>query len=136
MEQLRDRHDPSPLVLIVDDNPTIRHVVAQSLHFGGFQPVEAANGLEAITWMESAARESLFSSVILLDLAMPGMDGRAFLKWLQTIWVKHYPLPAIILITASSTSDKTLTLFPAIKQIIAKPFHLPELIALVNRWSV
>ena len=85
--------------------------------------------------MEQAASELLYPSVILLDFAMPGMDGRAFLEWLQSRWIGRYPTPATILITASSIDEKTLTLFPAIKQIVPKPFHIHELLTIVRRWS-
>lgn len=135
MEQVPYQHDNLPLVLIVDDNPTIRNVVAWSLHFGGFQPIEAANGLEAIKWMEQVAKELLYPSVILLDLTMPGIDGRSFLEWLQSAWVGRNPTPAIILITANSLDEKTLALFPIVKQIVIKPFHVHDLLEIVRKWS-
>jgi DNA-binding response OmpR family regulator len=90
MEQLLYQHGNVPLVFIVDDSPTIRHIVAWSLQCGGFQPIKVANGFEAVKWMEQAARERLYLSVILLDLAMPDMDGRSFLQWLQSTWVGRY----------------------------------------------
>jgi two-component system chemotaxis response regulator CheY len=135
MEQSQNQRDPLPLVLLVDDNSTIRMMVAQSLQFGGFQPIEAANGQEAVNWMEQAATEQRFASIILLDLAMPGMDGRAFLFWLQSRWIGRYPTPATILITASFIDEKTLALFPAIKHIVPKPFHIHHLLTIVRRWS-
>jgi DNA-binding response OmpR family regulator len=135
MEQLPYPQDPLPSVLIVDDNAAIRKVIAWSLSMSGFQPIEAANGLEALAWMEQAARELLYPSVILLDLAMPEIDGYAFLEWLQITWVSRSPLPAILLTIASPVDEKTLALFPAIKQIIAKPFHMHDLLQMVRKWS-
>ena len=129
------QHAKTPIVLIVDDNPAIRNVVTWSLRFGGFQPVEAANGFEAIQWMEQASREQLYPSVVLLDMAMPGMNGQAFLTWLQSSWNDLYPLPAIILITAGHVNEPFDT--PAtIKQIVAKPFHVRDLLEVVRRWAV
>lgn len=135
MEQLQNQHDQLPLVLIVDDNFTIHMMVAQLLQFGGFQPIEAANGREAVKWMEQAASELLYPFVILLDLAMPGMDGRAFLEWLQSRWIGRYPTPAVILLTASSIDEKTPPLFPVIKQVVPKPFHVYDLLTIVRQWS-
>lgn len=125
----------SPVVLVVDDNPGIRHVVTLSLRFGGFQPIEAADGLAAVHWMEQSARDQLYPSVILLDLAMPGMDGSTFLEWLQACWVGRYPAPAVILASASYLNANLFAPFPAVKQIITKPFHIRDLLDAIRSWS-
>ena len=135
MEQLPNQRTKSPVVLIVDDNPAIRNVVAWSLQFGGFQPIEASNGLEAVKWMEQAANEQRYPAVILLDLAMPGMDGRAFLEWLQSTWVDRYPIPAIIVITAGHINEKSFIPPSAVKQIVTKPFHVRDLLEIIRRCS-
>ena len=136
MEPLQRQRAKTPIVLIVDDNPAIRNVVAWSLQFGGFQPAEAANGLEAVKWMERATAEQLYPAVILLDLAMPGMDGRAFLEWLQSSWIGHYPTPAVIIITAGHFDDQTLIAASAVKQIVTKPFHVRDLLEVIRKWAV
>lgn len=118
-------------VLIVDDNPTIRNVIAWSLKFGGYQPVEAANGREAVCWMEQAAREHQYPAVILLDIAMPGMNGESFLQWLQSTWPTHYPKPSIIVITAAY-GDEHLYNMP-VQQIMMKPFRMHDLLAAVRK---
>src|SRR5258708_31963028 len=105
MEPTASQKAQPPIVLLVDDNSAIRNVVSWSLQFGGFQPIEATNGLEAVRWMEDAASRQRFPSVILLDLAMPGMDGRAFLAWLHTSWTGRHPTPAVIIITASHLDE-------------------------------
>ncbi|HEX7733842.1 MAG TPA: response regulator [Ktedonobacteraceae bacterium] len=133
MEQLQKYPGQAPIVLIVDDNPSIRNIVAWSLQFGGFQPIEAANGLEAVKWMESEAGNQHFPAVILLDLAMPGMDGSAFLAWLQSSWTGRYPIPAIIVITAGHVDYHSLLFPPAVKQIITKPFHVRDLLEVIRR---
>lgn len=124
-----------PIVLIVDDQPDIRQIVTWSLRAGGFHPVEAANGVEAVTWMEQCPHEQRYPALILLDLLMPQMDGSAFLRWLQSNWSRHYPTPAIILFSANAIGEEILALSPAIKHIIRKPFHTGDLLALVRHWS-
>jgi two-component system chemotaxis response regulator CheY len=135
MKKVTGQLTPTPIVLIVDDNPAIRNVVGWSLQFGGFQPVEVANGLEAVKWMEQAASERRYPAVILLDLAMPGMDGRAFLEWLQSTWVDRYPTPAIIVITAGHLNEKSLHLSPVVKEIVTKPFHVRDLLEVIRKWT-
>src|SRR5579883_277203 len=134
MEQSQDqRAKQAPIVLIVDDNPGIRNVVSWSLQFGGYQAVEAANGLEAMRWIEQARREKRYPAVILLDLAMPGMDGKTFIEWLQTAWHPAFPPPAIIIITAGHADQRLLN--SHVKQIVTKPFHVRDLLEVIRRWA-
>jgi CheY-like chemotaxis protein len=135
MKESTEQRTQAPIVLIVDDNPAIRNVVGWSLQFGGFQPIEAANGLEAVKWMEQAASENRYPAVVLLDLAMPGMDGSAFLAWLQSAWMERYPTPAIIVITAGHLKEKTLNPPPAVKEIVTKPFHVRDLLEVIRKWA-
>lgn len=123
----------APIVLIIDDNPAIRHVVAWSLKLGGYEPAEAENGLEAVRWIEQALRQRLYPSVILLDLAMPGMDGWSFMEWLQTTWPTHAPFPPIIIITAGHADARPLSAY--VKQVVTKPFHVRDLMEVVRRWE-
>src|ERR1700686_5044428 len=98
------RHQP--VVLVVDDNAAIRDMVTWALELDGFASAVAAEGQEALAWMDNAARDGLYPAVILLDLAMPGMDGDAFLERLQASWEKARPMPAIVLITASQNAPE------------------------------
>jgi len=123
----------SSIVLIVDDNPAIRNVVSWSLQLGGYEPVEAANGWEAAHWIEQAQIEARFPAVILLDLAMPGMNGEAFLQWLQSTWPPKQPMPSIIIITAGYADEKMLR--TPVKQIVTKPFHVRELLDIIRKWA-
>jgi CheY-like chemotaxis protein len=135
MEPTPDQQKKPPLVLLVDDHDAIRQIVRWSLHFDGIQPIEAANGREAVIWMEQAAREMRFPSVILLDLAMPGMDGHAFLSWLESSWIGRYPTPHVIILTAESFLQHALPFPPCVKHIVSKPFQVRELVDLIRKWS-
>ncbi|MBO0779690.1 MAG: response regulator [Ktedonobacteraceae bacterium] len=134
MESEQNQRTRSPIVLIIDDNQEIRNVIAWSLHHRGFQPVEAANGLEALRWMEDAASKQRYPSVILLDLAMPGIDGYSFLDWMQSTWGNRSPTPAIIVMTAGQLDTTSPPLSPLVNQIIAKPFHLHDLEDVIRTW--
>jgi len=61
---------PKRKVLVVDDDPSWRHLLALELDELGYEPVLAADGAEALRLLEH-----LDCSVILLDLRMPGLDG-------------------------------------------------------------
>ena len=120
-----------PVVLVVDDNPAIRDMVSWALELDGYEPAEAAEGSEALEWMNNAAREGRYPSVILLDLAMPGMDGHMFLEQLRGQWETPRPLPAIVVITAGTGGSNAASL--GVEQVIVKPFHVRDLLDVVRQ---
>ncbi len=79
-------------VLVVDDDVGIRELLTRSLSFEGFDVIEAANGLDALTQLRSGRRPS----VIVLDLRMPVMDGWAF-RIAQRADPKIARIPVVIL---------------------------------------
>ena len=67
-----------PKILVVDDDPIIRKLMAMVLRRGGHEVVEAENGAKAL----QSTREAL-PDLIILDLYMPEMDGAAFVRALR-----------------------------------------------------
>ncbi len=66
-------------VLVVEDEHELRELIAHWLETRDYQVSEAADGQDAVELLEAG----LDPDVILLDLTMPRMDGRAFLEWLR-----------------------------------------------------
>ena len=120
-----------PIVLVVDDNPAIRDMVSWALELDGYEPAEAAEGNEALAWMDNAAREGRYPDVILLDLAMPVMDGSAFLERLRAQWGTVHPFPSIVVITAVITGSDAVTL--GVDHVIVKPFHVRYLLDVIRK---
>ena len=120
-----------PIVLVVDDNPAIRDMVSWALELDGYEPAEAAEGNEALAWMDNAAREGRYPDVILLDLAMPVMDGTAFLERLRAQWGAAHPFPSIVVITAGVTDADPASL--GVDQVIVKPFHVRDLLNAIRK---
>jgi len=69
---------PTPRILITEDEPHLRQVLKLQLENGGFDVIEARDGLEAL---EIARRE--LPDLILLDVMMPQMDGWEMLRRVQ-----------------------------------------------------
>jgi len=72
---------PLPILLLVDDDEDLREVTSTLLLSSGYRILEARNGKEAIEVLVKAER---LPRLILLDLAMPILDGRGFLRWRET----------------------------------------------------
>ena len=117
-----------PIVLVIDDNPAIRDMVSWALELDGYEAAEASDGLEALAWIDNAAREGRFPAVILLDLAMPGMDGDTFLAQLAAQWKQDRPVPPIVVITAAQNVPNS----SYIKAVVLKPFHVRDLLDIVH----
>jgi CheY-like chemotaxis protein len=120
-----------PLVLVVDDNPAVRDMIGWALKLAGYELAEAAEGQEALAWMEHATRAGKYPDVILLDLAMPGMDGRSFLQHLRSQWEPDRPLPSIVVMTAAPNGSDVRTL--GVAEVIVKPFHVRALLDVVRQ---
>jgi len=70
------------LILVVDDEAAIRHTTQRTLRQHGYRTIEAANGAEALSRLES--REEPVALVV-TDMLMPVMDGVALCQRLQRL---------------------------------------------------
>ncbi|HEY7498087.1 MAG TPA: response regulator [Vicinamibacterales bacterium] len=81
----------NPLVLVVEDYQDAREMYAAYLQFSGYRVAEAANGLEAL----EKTRE-LMPDIILMDLALPKMDGWEATRRLKADErTRHIPIVAL-----------------------------------------
>ena len=114
------------LIYLVEDDNSIRELVAYTLQSAGFQ----AEGFEkpSAFWH---ALERTIPDLILLDLMLPEEDGISILKKLRS-GAKTEDLPIILLTAKGSEYDKVLGLESGADDYIAKPFGMMELLARVK----
>ena len=79
VEPPRPRVDPGARVLVVEDEHELRELLALWLEQKGYVVSQAADGKDAMDLLEAG----LEPDVILLDLSLPRMNGRAFLRWMR-----------------------------------------------------
>ena len=88
---MSDAMNSSPLVLVVEDYQDAREMYAAYLQFSGYRVAEATNGIEAI---EQATE--LMPDIILMDLALPKMDGWEATRRLKLDEkTRHIPIVAL-----------------------------------------
>ena len=109
------------LILVVDDEASVRSITAQVLSAYGYRVITAANGAEAVA---EFARRPQDIAAVLTDMMMPVMDGACTMRALQTID------PNVKLLAASGldTSADLSSDIPAAAAVLPKPFRAETLL--------
>lgn len=115
--------DAAKQVLVCDDEPHLREMVAEYLGERGYCVIEAANGLEL-----KASLQSDEPDLIILDVNMPGMDGLTVLRELRV----NSNVPVIMLTGASEVIDRVVGLEMGADDYVGKPVDLRELEARIK----
>jgi DNA-binding response OmpR family regulator len=112
----------NPTILVADDDADILSFVVPSLERAGFQVQEAHDGLQALRLIVKAPPD-----LAILDIGMPGLDGHAVLRILQS---QGPDAPPVIFLTARALrSDRVAGLDAGAVDYVVKPFDMDELIA-------
>jgi two-component system KDP operon response regulator KdpE len=110
----------APVVLVVEDEASIRKFLRAGLEGQGFVPVEAGNGQEGITWAATRSPD-----LVLLDLGLPDIDGLEVIRRLRE-WTS---IPIIVLTARGQEGDKIRALDTGADDYVTKPFSVGELLA-------
>jgi two-component system KDP operon response regulator KdpE len=113
----------SQRILIVDDDASIRRLLAMTLAFAGFMTETAATGKEGL---KKASNEHF--DLILLDLGLPDISGVKFLEFYR----EDEQTPIIVVSAIHNNSDKIIALNAGADDYVTKPFNADELIARIK----
>ncbi|MEV5379656.1 response regulator transcription factor [Streptomyces nondiastaticus] len=108
-------------VLVVDDDPDVRAAVADALTVEGYDVREAADGLAALSSVAAAP-----PGAVVLDLAMPVLDGLAVCRRLRALGDRT---PVLVLTARDAVADRVAGLDAGADDYLVKPFALDELLA-------
>jgi len=113
-------------ILIVEDEPELRFILAAHLRATGFEVIEAHEGAEAVELSKQRLPD-----MIIMDVGLPGMDGLT-----ATRKIKAQPetadIPIIILTARTGADDVVAGLGAGAQEYLAKPFDIAELLARVE----
>jgi two-component system, OmpR family, response regulator RegX3 len=117
-------HAQAARILIVDDDPTLRYLLADQLRDDGYEVATARDGLEAIRRLEGG-----WPDLLIVDMMMPKMDGLTLAREIKN----RADLPIIVLSAIDAGDSKADLLEEVAEDYVTKPYHYPELRARINR---
>jgi two-component system chemotaxis response regulator CheY len=112
----------SKTIMIVDDSSSLRTLVSMSLKRAGYLVVEAVDGKDALSKLETTKVQLIVS-----DVNMPNMDGIEFVMRLKQ-HPRHKFTPVLMLTTEGQDSKKEQGRAAGAKAWIVKPFSPPILL--------
>ena len=110
-------------ILVVDDDPEIRTLIAEYLERNGFRASTLPDGRDLMRTIAERAVD-----LLVLDLMMPGVDGLTLCRELRS----KSRLPVLILSARGEDVDRIVGLEMGADDYLAKPFHPRELLARIR----
>ena len=114
-------------LLVVEDDPTLRELLAASLRFAGFAVSATASGAEALRIATSRPPD-----LVVLDVMLPDVDGFEVLRHLRDGAAPGRDVPVLFLTARDAGADKVAGLTAGGDDYVTKPFRLEELIARIR----
>ncbi|GAB3238432.1 response regulator transcription factor [Kineococcus gypseus] len=122
---MRSTHTaPEARLLVVDDEPSIRELLATSLRFAGFDVTSAGDGAQALELAEKVRPD-----LVVLDVMLPDLDGFTVTRKLRE---RGRPVPVLFLTARDDTADKVNGLTVGGDDYVTKPFSLEEVVARIR----
>lgn len=113
----------SQLILVVEDDTSVRNLIGTTLKTHGYDYITAGNGESAI--MQASSHNP---DVVLLDLGLPDIDGVDVIKKIRT-WSE---MPIIVISARTEDKDKIDALDAGADDYLTKPFSVEELLARIR----
>jgi two-component system, OmpR family, KDP operon response regulator KdpE len=122
----------NPIVLVVDDEKSLRDFVSKNLEVRGYKVLTASNGLEAMAIFNTERVD-----LVILDIMMPHLDGLETARRIRQTSI----VPIIVLTALGEESDKVRAFDYGADDYLTKPFGVGELMGRIKavlrraRWS-
>jgi len=113
----------APVILVVDDDPSIRESLSSELRVNGYTTVSASNGQEGLRAFAAHAPD-----LVLTDLAMPRSDGFELISAIRAT----SRTPIIVLSVRGNDPDKIRALDLGADDFVTKPFSVAEFLARIR----
>ena len=107
-------------MLVVDDDPSVRHVIRRTLEAEGFHVEEAPDGASALRLVQARAEPF---DLVLTDLSMPNIDGRQLSETLR----RYRPSVALLCMSADPDAVPYIESSDTPVRVLLKPFSADDL---------
>ena len=111
-----------PKILVIDDDPSVRSLVTDSLEIEGYDVVVAEDGFAGLRAIEAHRPDC-----VLLDVMMPGLDGHQVLTRIRAA-EEGSALPVVMLTAYSDDANAWQAWTEGVDYVLAKPFDADELL--------
>lgn len=118
-------HGPSPRVLVVDDEESVRELLTRTLRLAEYEVETVADGASGLERLRQGPCDLLIA-----DLRMPGMDGLSLIREARRL---HPQLPVIIITGYSSEASAIEAVNLGVNGYLIKPFRVSQVLAAVAR---
>jgi two-component system response regulator MprA len=114
----------SERILIVDDDAPVRRMLARTIAAEGYAVDEAADGAGALIAVDRASPD-----LVVLDVAMPGLDG---IEVCRRVRAKGLSIPVLLVTARDAVADRVAGLDAGADDYLTKPFDSDELLARIR----
>ena len=118
--------EPTGPILVVDDEPDIRLLVAINLRKAGYRVIEAERGDEALRLAQEHQ-----PALIVLDLMLPDLSGREVCRRLRAVQ-ETKTTPVLMLTARDEEIDRVKGFMAGADDYVTKPFDVENMIDIVN----
>jgi two-component system, chemotaxis family, chemotaxis protein CheY len=115
------------LIMVIDDSTSLRHLVSITLQEAGYEVIEAADGQDALSKLDSRRVH-----LMVCDVNMPVMDGISFVKHVKQS-PQHRFVPIIMLTNESGENRKLEGQMAGAKAWLVKPFRPEQVLQAVAK---
>ncbi len=126
---LQDTSTTNKKILVVEDSATTRSVIVKKLRNVGYTIIEAGDGLEALSKLDSDKPD-----LILLDIILPKMDGYKVLSIIKDSNQEYADTPVIMLTSKDGMVNKLKGKMAGSTAYLTKPFETSKLINTIEKF--
>ena len=123
------KREERPTIMVVDDSVSVRRVMANLLKNAGWLVLDAKDGLDALTTLQSTERAP---DLFLLDIEMPRMDGYELLTSLRSR-AEYRDTPVVMVTSRAGAKHRQKAKRLGATDYVVKPYQDAELLSLVGR---
>ena len=119
-------HGDGELILLVDDDHSVRHVAEATLQAYGYRVVAASTGADALERFKQVGNQV---ALVLTDLTMPVMDGAALMRAISQI---DATVPLVVMSGLADVGERHLPSDLSVARVLAKPFTARTMLRAVS----